>query len=52
MLGPFKSIKDYGFIKDSFQNEIKVETLTDQRVTLTKQEVDDFFEEKEVEDER
>jgi hypothetical protein len=52
VIGPFKKITDYGFIKDLSQNRISVMTLTDQQKTLTKQEIDNFFKENEVEDER
>jgi hypothetical protein len=51
MLGPFKEIVDYGFIKDPSRNEIKVKTSTNQYVTFTKQEAEEFFEEKEIEGE-
>jgi hypothetical protein len=51
-IGPLKNIKDYGFIEDSFENTISLITLDGQLKTLTKQEVEDFFEDKEKEDER
>jgi hypothetical protein len=51
-VGPFKNILFFGFIEDPSQNTIKVHTPTDQYVTLTKQEVDNFLEDKEIEDER
>jgi RNase H-fold protein (predicted Holliday junction resolvase) len=51
MLGPFKGFVRYGFILDPSPNEIKVETSENQYVTFTKQEAEEFFEEKEIEDE-
>jgi hypothetical protein len=52
IIGPFKSIFNYGFIEDPSQDNIIVKTSTDQYVALAKQEADEFFEDKEVENER
>jgi hypothetical protein len=49
VVGPFKNILDYGFIKDPSQNRISVVTSTDQHGIFTKQELEDFFEEREDE---
>jgi phage anti-repressor protein len=52
-LGPFESLQNPGFISDdSNQEAVEVTTTTHQEITLTKQEVEQFFEEKEVEDEK
>jgi phage anti-repressor protein len=42
-LGPFVWIDDYGFIRDSSKNTIRVEISKGQYKTLTKQEVEQFF---------
>jgi hypothetical protein len=52
VIGPFKKIMNYGFIEDPSQNSISVITSTGQQKILTKQEVDDYFEKKEMENER
>jgi antitoxin component YwqK of YwqJK toxin-antitoxin module len=55
VVGPFDYIWDYGFIgfiKDPSQNTIRIKMLDNQQKTLTRQEMDDFFEGKEMENER
>jgi antitoxin component YwqK of YwqJK toxin-antitoxin module len=52
MLGPFKEILDWGFVRYPWENVIGVEPLVGWRVMLTKKEVDNFLEEKEVENGR
>jgi hypothetical protein len=52
MLGPLKSVNCYGLIKYPSQNVTRVVTSDDKYLALTKQEVDDYFKENEVENER
>jgi hypothetical protein len=52
IIGPFKSIFNYGFIEDLSKSRIIVITSTNQYVILTKQEVEDYFKEREVENEK
>jgi hypothetical protein len=52
LIGPFKEVKDFGFVKDPTKNTIKIKTLDDQQTTITKQELDELFEDKEVENGR
>jgi hypothetical protein len=52
LIGPFKEVKDFGFVKDPTKNTITVETLDGQQTTVTRQEVEEFLKEKELEDER
>jgi hypothetical protein len=51
-MGPFKGILDYGFITDSSRDTVVVKTSKYSRKVFTKQELDDYFKDKEVEDER
>jgi hypothetical protein len=46
--GPVFSIKEFGFIKDPSENTITFETFDFSQKTLTKQELDDFFENQEL----
>jgi hypothetical protein len=48
-IGPLRNIKDYGFIKDLSENTISLITLDGQFKIFTKQELDNFFEEREDE---
>jgi hypothetical protein len=50
--GPLASVEKFGFIKDPSDNTVTFKTLEDQYKTITKQELDQFFEEKEVEEAR
>jgi hypothetical protein len=52
VLGPFKEIKRVGFIDSPSKDIIKLKTLEGRYKTFTKQELDAFFEEKEMEDEK
>jgi hypothetical protein len=52
VVGPLKNILDYGFIKDPSKNTVALTMLDGQSKTLTKQELDNFFEEKEMENEK
>jgi hypothetical protein len=52
LFGPFKEVKDVGFFRLPAQSTVTFETLDGQQATFTKQEVEEFFEEKELEDER
>jgi hypothetical protein len=56
VLGPFKAIKIFGFINSPSKDTIKLKMIEGRHKprykTFTKQEVDDFFEGKEMEDER
>jgi hypothetical protein len=51
-MGPFSKIQDPGFIFYPFENTVTLMTLDGQQKIFTKQEVSDFFEEKESENER
>jgi hypothetical protein len=50
--GPLLSVEKFGFIKDPSDNTVTFETLERQQKTLTKKELDDFFEKQELEHER
>jgi hypothetical protein len=52
ILGPFEGIFDDGFIKDLSKSKIIVITSTGQYEVLSKQEVEDFFKDKEEENEK
>jgi hypothetical protein len=52
VIGPFEGIFDDGFIKDLSKSRIIVITSTGQYEVLSKQEVEDFFKDKEEENEK
>jgi hypothetical protein len=52
LLGPFRSIVDIGFVNSPDENTVTFETSKGRYKKLTKQEVDKFFEEQELEHER
>jgi hypothetical protein len=52
VVGPYNDIFDHGFIKDPSRDTIRIKTLDNQQITLTKQEVEQLFEDKDAEDEK
>lgn len=52
VMGPFGNIQNYGFLLNPSYNTVMLTTLDGRPKTLTKQELNDFFEEKESENER
>jgi predicted enzyme related to lactoylglutathione lyase len=52
VMGPIEDILDYGFIEDPSRDTVIVETSTYLQKIFTKQELEQFFEEKDVENER
>lgn len=52
LIGPFKEVKDFGFVQDPTKNTITIKALDDQQATITRQELEELFVEQELEHER